>query len=251
MSSTSSLRILHRDDPEKEPLVGNVKVTREDWLNVALDLLISDGVEQVKVQPLAERLDVSRSSFYWYFRSRKDLLDCLLAHWEQTNTAALIRQTEMPADTITGAVCNVFQCVVDPELFNNRLDFAVREWARRSGSVRRVLDQSDSRRLAALAAMFERFNYPPMEAVTRARVLYYMQIGYDDADLNEPMEERTKLVPMYLLVFTGQQPLQSEIDAHAAYVKQLEGRNTEITAPRPRSSPSDDLQRHPAPDPST
>ena len=38
--------------------------------------------------------------------------------------------------------------------------------------------------------MFERFDYPKLEAVARARILYYMQIGYDDAQLNEPMEAR-------------------------------------------------------------
>ena len=63
--------VLHRDDPSAEPLVGNVKVTREDWLNVAMDVLITDGVEQVKVLALAERMQVSRSSFYWYFKSRQ------------------------------------------------------------------------------------------------------------------------------------------------------------------------------------
>jgi len=34
MSNVTSL--LHRNNPEKEPLIGNVKVTREDWLNVAM-----------------------------------------------------------------------------------------------------------------------------------------------------------------------------------------------------------------------
>ena len=54
----NSKPILHRDDPKAEPLVGNVKVTRDDWLNVAMDVLISDGVEQVKVLNLADRMAV-------------------------------------------------------------------------------------------------------------------------------------------------------------------------------------------------
>ena len=78
--------ILHRDDPDAEPLVGNIKVTRTDWLRVAMDVLVSDGVEQVKVLSLADRMAVSRSSFYWYFKSRQDLLDALLAEWQSTNT---------------------------------------------------------------------------------------------------------------------------------------------------------------------
>ena len=71
--------MLHRDNPSKQPLTGNVKVTREDWLNIAMDALIRDGVEAVKVKIFAEALGVSRSSFYWYFKSRQELLDALLA----------------------------------------------------------------------------------------------------------------------------------------------------------------------------
>ncbi|MEM9551265.1 MAG: TetR/AcrR family transcriptional regulator [Pseudomonadota bacterium] len=209
--------LLHRDDPDAEPLVGNVKVTRADWLNVAMDALVSDGVDQVKVLNLAERMGVSRSSFYWYFRSRQDLLDALLDHWQATNTAGLVRMAEAPAETITAAVCNVHRCVVNADLFDTALDFAVRDWARRSGKVRRMLDQSDARRLAALRAMFERFGYDGDEAETRARVLYYMQIGYDLAQLNEPVETRLNLVPHYLFVFTGVRPRPEEIEEFATY----------------------------------
>ena len=197
--------------------IGNIKATRQDWLQVAMDILISDGIEQVKVLPLSEQLGVSRSSFYWYFKSRQDLLDALLDYWQQTNTAAMVAQAEAPADTITAAVCNVFRCVVNPALFNNALDFAVRDWARRSGKVRRVLDQSDQQRINALTAMFQRYDYPALEALTRARILYYMQIGYNDAELHEPMAERLRLLPTYLLGFTGREPQPDEIEEFIAY----------------------------------
>ncbi len=219
--------ILHRDDPKAEPLVGNVKVTREDWLNVAMDVLISDGVDQIKVLNLAERMAVSRSSFYWYFKSRQELLDALLARWQATNTAALIAQAEAPAETITGAVCNVHRCVVNTNLFDTALDFAIRDWARKSGKVRRVLDQSDARRLQALHTMFARYGYCEAEAETRARVLYYMQIGYDLAQLNEPMETRLSLVPHYLYAFTGVQPRDEEIEEFSAYSKRYWEGDTE------------------------
>jgi len=217
MSAPRPTTVLRRDDPNEDPLVGNVKVTREDWINVALDVLISDGVESVKVLALGERLEVSRSSFYWYFKSRQDLLDALLTHWERTNTAALVAQTRAPATTITGAVLNVFRCVVNPALFDTDLDFAIRDWSRRSGRVRRILDRSDQTRLQAITDMFVRFGYEETEAMTRARVLYFMQMGYNAADLNEPIRERLRLVPHYLLVFTGHAAPEDEIDGFYRY----------------------------------
>lgn len=203
-----------------EALVGNVKVTREDWLNVAMDLLVSEGVSEVKVLTIGSRLDVSRSSFYWYFKSRKDLLDQLLAEWERTNTGILLRHCEIPADTITEAVSNLFRAFVGRDGFNHQLDFAVREWARRDGSVRHVIDLGDAARTRAVAAMFERFGYAPEEAEIRARVLYYMQIGYYALDLAEPLEERLKRVEGYLYSFTGQQPRPEEVAAFHAYARQ-------------------------------
>ena len=92
------------------------------------------------VLDLSERLGVSRSSFYWYFKNRDDLLDELLLRWESSNTRSIVRQSEAPADSISEAVCNVFRCWVEPELFSPRLDFAVSEWVRRSEKVRRAVD---------------------------------------------------------------------------------------------------------------
>lgn len=222
MNQAVPISILRRDDPDREPLIGNIKVTREDWLNVAMDVLISDGVEQVKVMSLSERLSVSRSSFYWYFKSRQDLLDALLEMWNCTNTAAIVSQANLPAASINGSVCNVFRCFFDPKLFNNPLDFAIRDWARRSGKVRRVLDQSDQIRIDALKSMFLRYDYPDIEALTRARILYYMQIGYNDADLNEPISERLRLLPTYLIGFTGQAAEPHEMESLVKFVGSMD-----------------------------
>ena len=171
---------------------GNIKVTRDDWLRAAMTALIEDGSDQVKVMTLGARLGVSRSSFYWYFQSRQDLLDALLDHWMRTNTAAVVAHAEMPADTITQAVCQVFLGFVTPRHFDIRLDFAVRDWARRCLDIRAVVEASDGKRLEALTAMFARYGYGKDDAATRARVLYYMQIGYNDADVRESPADRLR-----------------------------------------------------------
>ncbi|WP_315898824.1 TetR/AcrR family transcriptional regulator [Tateyamaria omphalii] len=216
-----TIPVLHRDDPAKDPLVGNVKVTRQDWLNAALSVLKSGGVEAVKVAELASGMKVSRSSFYWYFKDRTDLLNALLDHWEQTNTAAMVVQANAPARTITEACCNIFRCNINTALFDNRLDFAIRDWARRAPRVNAVLKAGDDARLAALTQMFLRFGYPQMEATARARVIYYMQLGYDDANLGETLEERLAMVPGYLVAFTGTEPTEDEIQAFAAYAREV------------------------------
>jgi AcrR family transcriptional regulator len=161
----------------------NVKATRGNWLDAALSVLAIEGVGRVTVLNLSDRLGVSRSSFYWYFKNRDELFDSLLGRWEELNTRAIVTQADAPAISINEAVCNVFRCWIDPEIFSPRLDFAVREWARRSPKVRKALDRSDSDRTDAIKAMFERFGYRDEDALVRARVLYYTQIGYYALDI--------------------------------------------------------------------
>jgi AcrR family transcriptional regulator len=205
--------VLHRDDPDKEPLIGHVKVTRDDWLNVARDILVSDGVAEVKVLAIGDRLGVSRSSFYWYFKSRKHLLEALLDDWEDRNTVTIERYCAKSTDTITGGVLNFFLCFLDTSLFDRGLDFAVREWSRRDGSVRQRIDTADQKRLDAVTAMFARHGYAAGDADVRARILYYMQLGYHALDVREPMDVRFGRLDGYIKGFTGQDADPDETEA--------------------------------------
>jgi AcrR family transcriptional regulator len=203
--------------PRRTTQSSNVKATRDDWLAIALGVLAVEGVDHVTVLNLSERLGVSRSSFYWYFKNRDELLDALLDRWDRLSTRSIVAEAEAPAATVNEAVCNVFRCWVNPAIFSPRLDFAVREWARRSLPVRKALDHADDVRTEAVKALFIRFGYEDEDALVRARALYYMQIGYYALDLHEPIETRLNLTPHYLKALTGVEPKQDEIDAFRAY----------------------------------
>lgn len=198
--------VLTRDDPNQEPLVGNVKITRQDWLNAARDVLVHEGVAELKILPLSLRLDVSRSSFYWYFQNRADLLSALLSEWEVRNTQTIVEKCASPAADICEATCNFFRCFVDPDLFDQGLDFAVREWARRDATVRLRIDAADEARLGALTEMFSRHGFSDVDADARARIVYFMQLGYHALELRETMETRLQRVEAFLKGFTGETP---------------------------------------------
>ena len=190
---------------------GPGRTTREDWIHTALDTLISEGVENVKVLLLAEKLDCARSSFYWYFSNRADLLESLLDYWQSTNTGALVRCANQPAESINFALGHLFASWVSGDEFDTQLDFAIRDWARRSGSVRRALDLSDSVRINAISGMFERFDYPQREADVRARIVYFTQIGYDALDQRESWETRLSRGYDYLYCMSGRKPTDREV----------------------------------------
>lgn len=190
---------------------GGWRGSREIWLDAARDAFVSSGIDAVKIQPLANRLNLSRTSFYWFFPDRAALLDALLAHWEDTNTGSLERATEEYAETITEAVLNLISVFLDGGPFETGLDLAVRGWAHQSNEIAARVHAADATRLHAIRGMFTRFGYAPGEADVRARTVYLTQIGYISMQVREAMEERLSRVPDYVTTFTGQRPTDSEI----------------------------------------
>src|SRR5271154_4988276 len=106
------------EPPVRPPQLGNVKATRDDWLALALSALAVEGVAHVTVLNLSERLGVSRSSFYWYFKNRDELLGALLDRWVRPNPRSIVAQGDEPAATVSEAVCSVFRCWVNPAIFS-------------------------------------------------------------------------------------------------------------------------------------
>lgn len=200
------------------------KSTKDDWLRLAIDTLVREGMDQVKVQIMAKKLGVSRSSFYWFFDSIQDLQNQLLNYWLSKNTGPIIERAMRPAFTINKAVCNVFECWIDDDLFEPDLDAAIRFWGRHDPNIRAVVDESDRQRIDALKRMFMRFDYKEEEAMTRGRVIYYNQIGHFTLQVQESLEERLSHVPSYLIMFTGVEPTPEDTEKLKSYLADRSGK---------------------------
>jgi AcrR family transcriptional regulator len=184
----------------------------EVWLGTAYETLIETGVDAVRILPLAQKLKLSRTSFYWFFKDRDELLAALLERWRAGNTGAIVRQSQAYAEGIAEAMLNVFDCWLDRSLFDSEFEFAVRSWGLQSAEVAAQVAAADAARIEALAAMFQRFGYSALEADVRARTVYLVQIGYISMKAAEPLAARMQRIPDYVEIFTGQAPQPREIE---------------------------------------
>lgn len=182
------------------------------WLDAAYEALKESGVDAVRVMPLAKRLNLSRTSFYWFYEDREQLLAALLARWRDKNTGGLVGQCERYAESVSEAILNVFECWLNPALFDSQFEFAVRSWALQSDEVAGQIALADDARINALAAMFRRFGYEPGAADARARTIYLTQIGYISMKTTEDVIVRFRRIPQYVTVFTGKSPKRRELD---------------------------------------
>ncbi|MFT4001561.1 MAG: TetR/AcrR family transcriptional regulator [Rhizobium sp.] len=186
--------------------------SQEGWLGAAYEALLESGVDSVKILPLAKKLNLSRTSFYWFFKDREELLAALVARWRDKNTGGIVRQSEAYAETLAEAMLNVFDCWLDEKLFDSKFEFAIRSWALQSEEILNEVQNADRMRVEALTRMFVRFGHPEITADVRARTTYLVQIGYISMQSRENIALRMKRIPEYIAIYTGQAPQQRELD---------------------------------------
>jgi AcrR family transcriptional regulator len=71
------------------------RVSKADWLEKALDVLESSGIDEVKIERLARELNISKSGFYWHFKDRKELVRAMITYWEQEFTSVVTANHEI------------------------------------------------------------------------------------------------------------------------------------------------------------
>lgn len=185
--------------------------SRAFWLEAAYEALIEGGVGEVKIQNLAKRLKIARTSFYWHFKNREDLLDALLELWGTRTSEMLLEVTRRDVSSETEAMLFVIGCFLRPDGFDSAMEFAVRGWALGEPAVLERLQREDELRLEALKTMLQRWGHDALDADVRARNIYLVQIGYISMQVSEPLAVRVERLPTYVEVFTGKKPLAEEM----------------------------------------
>ncbi len=188
--------------PNRTKVPADRGLTTDDWIELAKETLINEGLPGVKVDRLAKKADVTRGGFYYRFKSRQALLDALLEHWQATN-----HQPIMDALNSPGTPAERFQTLVslwvEEREFDPDYDTAIRAWSRVSPKVARAVHLIDDLRIDALKQLFIDAGYREDEAFIRARITYFHQVGYYAMGVRESKKRRKELSELYYRILTG------------------------------------------------
>ena len=153
--------------------------TRGDWIAAALKALGDQGVEAVRVEPLAAAMGVTKGSFYWHFLDRDALLAAMLEVWRDEARAAF---DNSEADA-TGRLRFWLEW---PQRYEASREIAVRDWSRRDARAATALAEIDALRVAAIETQFQELGFSSEEAGPRARLAYHALIGALALGAREP-----------------------------------------------------------------
>jgi AcrR family transcriptional regulator len=177
-------------------------ISTEDWIEVAKNTLIREGISAVKVDRLAKKAGVTRGGFYYRFKSRQGLLDALLEDWRTTNNKPWLDALSgpgSPADRFRAFV----SLVIDERDYKSDYDTSVRGWSRVSPKVAAAVHEVDDIRIEGLRQIFLDAGYEEDEAFVRARITYFHQVGYYAMGVRESSKRRIELSELYYRVLTG------------------------------------------------
>jgi len=180
-----------------------VKRVRDDWVELAREMLIRGGVEAVTVQSISRKLGVTRGGFYGYFGSRDALLQRLLQDWQDVNTRALRRIAAPGRKDGEAQFKELVDMWIEDEDYSPEYDSAVRDWARRSAEVAQTVHRVDKERIRLVQRIFHNLGVRGLEAHIRARITYYHQVGYYALAVHESRLTRHRLSSMYSLTLLG------------------------------------------------
>lgn len=157
------------------------RLDRNSWVRAGIDVLCSAGVQAVRVEALAKKLNISKGSFYWHFKNRKDLLEAILDEWQA-------RQSDWSAngETMGGPVerwTKLFGTFTAPGYA--ALELAISAWARQDEHVARRLAEAESKRIAYVSAIFREIGFGHAQASEWANAAFLLYLGWMDRDTRE------------------------------------------------------------------
>lgn len=201
MSETDPTAHKPRRSWRRTPPPDHTPSTRE-WVDIARRVLIEEGIIEVKIDRLAKLAGVTRGGFYWRFKGRDELLEALIDDWKATNTAPMLRLLAQPG-SLRERMQRLADIYISEAEFSSAYDRAVRTWATLSPAVNSVVQDVDGVRIDAIRAIFAEAGHSQDEALVRARITYFHQVGYYATGIIEPIERRQELSHIYLRVLTG------------------------------------------------
>jgi AcrR family transcriptional regulator len=147
----------------------------DDWIRAAQTRLSDQGLESVRVEVLARDLGVSKGSFYWHFRDRGELLDKLLARWEDRELDWLSVEDGVGAAT---RWARFVERTADPDRM--RIEVALRAWARADERVAARLAAIEKRKTRVIAEVLRNVGFTSAAAESWSEVVLLICLGWLD-----------------------------------------------------------------------
>jgi AcrR family transcriptional regulator len=150
------------------------------WVNAALEILAEQGIDGVRIEPVAKKLGVTKGSFYWHFKDRDALFEAILEDWRRGATLRIIARLDQTTQTPEGRLRQLINLPFQGARSERGADveLSLRLWSRRDARARAALAEVDQLRLGYIAGLLQDCGFAPATAQARAVLVYaFIRVG--------------------------------------------------------------------------
>ena len=149
------------------------RLSKEEWLARALEVLGKKGAGELTIESLARRLGVTKGSFYWHFKDRADFFQQLIEYWDEHFTQTVITKISDQDAPPEERLLELMRLVLSKRL--DRFEMPVRAWAQQNPALAPLLRKVDRHRTLFVRSLFLEMGFDEDEAEMRTRIfLTYM-----------------------------------------------------------------------------
>jgi AcrR family transcriptional regulator len=145
------------------------------WLDAAIETLIAEGMDAVRIERLATKLHITRGSFYHHYKDRDDLLRAVLEHYVQINHQNLVAMLPALKGTPKDKLWTLWTATASQEFRD--YDWAIRMWGMHDPHVAGVLNKIDVKRMDVMMDLFREMGFNEDESWIRAALAYHGSLG--------------------------------------------------------------------------
>ncbi|UTW02268.1 TetR/AcrR family transcriptional regulator [Amphritea atlantica] len=171
------------------------KLSREEWINAATQVLATSGIDQVRVDKLAKQLKITRGSFYHHFTSRNDLLVSILDKWRLRATEAVIARIQSGSNDPVEQITTLMNLpITGKRSFEGAsVEISIRAWARRDKLARSAVEEVDKYRLSFINSIFTNLGHTSDRAEDLANLVYSYIVAMSLIHFDNKFEERREM----------------------------------------------------------
>lgn len=174
-----------------------LRTPRTRWIDQGLRTLGVGGPDAIRIEALADALGVTKGGFYGHFDNRRVFLEEMLDTWERIVTDMVIEQVTAETGDAREKLRRLFGIAISIDEMV-MVELAIREWARRDGSVAERLHRIDNRRMAFMRSLFGEICADEEEAEARSLMAFSIFIASPLISADHGARNRAEVISLVI-----------------------------------------------------
>jgi AcrR family transcriptional regulator len=153
-------------------------VTKEDWIILGYKRFSENGIAGIVIEQMAKKLEVNKSSFYWYFSTKKIFVQEIINFWENENTLDIINHVNSAKSPRSR-----FEKLIELSFRkDNNIDFIfyLKKYAKSNKELNNLIINIDNQRMQYTADLLQQLGISENESKVKSSIFYKYLIGYHE-----------------------------------------------------------------------